>query len=112
MKRLFAAGAVLMAVSASAEASFKDGNKLYAECTGDGAGMIACLNYIEGIIDALRAVDPFDAVQQRLCIPVNTPVEQLKDSVARRLTAHPETRHEEAEREVLRALTDAFPCHL
>jgi hypothetical protein len=111
-RRLFAAGVVLMTVmaaSAEVQASFKDGNKLYAECTGDDAGVIACHNYIEGIIDALRAVDPFDAVNQRLCLPVK-PVGQYREIVVRYLTAHPETRHEEAEREVLRALTDAFPC--
>ena len=45
----------------------------------------------------------------RAAAPLHTAdtVGQLKDVVVRYLTAHSETRHEEAEREVLRALTEA-----
>jgi hypothetical protein len=63
MKWLFAAGLVVMAVMSgmgakASDKGFEDGHKLYAECTGDDSGVIACLNYIESVIDALRAVDP------------------------------------------------------
>jgi len=46
--------AAMMSLSATARASFYDGNQLYANCFADAPAL--CLGYIVGVADALAAM--------------------------------------------------------
>jgi len=101
---LVAAG---MAVSAGARAYFRDGNRLYADCAGNGAGGLYCIAYIDGIADAMR----HDRILGRTaCVPEHATAGQLQAVVAQFLKVHPELRHLGGVSLVVDALAEAFPC--
>jgi hypothetical protein len=122
MRRLFAAGAVVVAVvavSVGARADFRTGNELYADCTSsDGTDRIFCQGYIAAIVDAARlrapggGLGPGVAGGYRMCITASAggTLQQMVDIVVKFLTAHPEERHLPASPLAAGALSVAFPC--
>jgi hypothetical protein len=112
-RRLFGAGAVVVAVmsaSAEARADVQTGNDLYAKCgttSGAGIGVDFCLGYIAAVADVMR----YEAIAGNMaCIPAGAPVGQLEDIVTRFLAAHPELWHYGAQSLVAAAFSLAFPC--
>jgi hypothetical protein len=110
-RQLFVAGVVLMAVmvaNAGAQADYRDGERLYADCVPEEADWaLFCQAYIAAIADAARH-DPVDG--DKVCVPADVKLEELVDIVSRSLKAHPENRHFGAAGLVAQALAEAFPC--
>ena len=112
-QRLFAAGAVLMAVmaaSAEARAEFSDGNDLFDRCAEPygSAGKTYCIAYINAITDALYEGAAIGGL--RACFTEHVGAEQVEDIGERFLAAHPEKRHLGAAGLIAEALADVFPC--
>lgn len=106
IRRLFTAGAVVvavMAVSVGARAAI-DGNKLYRYCR---SGSTYCAGYVTSIAHVMSTgavVGGFTACTQGAA---NT---QMVEVVKRFLERHPEARQNAAGRLVAQALAETFPC--
>ena len=109
--RLFAAGAVVVAVvvaaNAGARAEFMEGNDLYDACTSPDSKLV-CLGYVMAIADAVQA--PAAVKRSPMCPGSEVMAEQVVDVVTRYLAAHPEKRHLSAPLLVANALAEAYPC--
>lgn len=93
-----------------AEASFLDGNDLYARCAapmGD-VSLSFCNGYVAGISDALYEGNSVNGY--KACIPSGPTVGQMADVVRQFLAANPASRHKASEGLVAHAISDAFPC--
>lgn len=99
MKRLFFAA---IALSLSAHAEFKDGNKLYQQITGNHSDYMNAIGYITGVADALSG-----AVT---CPPANVTAGQLMDMTKLYLESYPGVRHLSADAIVQRVMSVAWPC--
>lgn len=89
-----------------------DGNSLYEQCNrtaqtnNDAAALIACNNYIVGVIDGYRMTkEGYDWLQ----IPDGVKGQQLQDIVLKYLIDNPEKRHWAAVILVMNAVNTAFP---
>ena len=92
--------------------AFLDGNALLTRCTDAGPVEVECIGYVEGIADAMAAIQAHDGSLQgsRACIPDTVLSTQVRDIVTRFLREHPELRHVSAASVVAHALAEAFPC--
>jgi hypothetical protein len=125
MRRTFAAMIIgISAVSAApAGASFMSGNMLLRDCTG--ADMLACIGYLEGVIDAAvvnaappkLADDPYLAETNiaelwgwHWCLPGNVTVDQVRDVAVKFLRDNPRDRHLQAAPQIARGFAEAWPC--
>lgn len=110
-RRLFTAGAVMvavMAVGTEAKADrFVDGNRLYELCWPNSRSNSFCGDFVVGIADALMVgrVGHWTA-----CIPNGATDDQVVDVATRFLDAHPAERPRAARELVAQALAEAFPC--
>jgi hypothetical protein len=112
-RRLFAASVMLVAMtaaSAGAKADFRDGNELYAECTGDNSKQLICIGYVMAIADAARAPNAVGASGFTVCELDDVTVKQMFGVVTQYLSAHSEKRPHAAFSLVAAALAEAFPC--
>lgn len=111
MKRVFLL--VLTLCAGPAYAGSLDGNKLFEECSatassyGDAVKLVACNNYVVGVVDGYRLTDEGD---KYLRIPDGVTGKQLQDIVLKYLMAHPEKRHWPGSALVINAVLDAFPA--
>ena len=94
--------------TSTSQAQFKNGNRLYEDCTGDvrtmGPGI--CMGYIAGMADDIL----FDESREQICLRAGITVKQVVDVVTNWLAAHPEDRDMPASSLVRFALRKAFPC--
>lgn len=95
--------------------AFVDGNQLFSVCSDDHHfNQAYCKGYVVGVTDALNVVTAQLANIGSIapaCMPKeHFAPEQARDVVVQYLTAHPETRHEAAAAEAVKALLAAFPC--
>jgi hypothetical protein len=114
-RRLFTAGAMIaavVAVSAEAQADFKTGNQLYADCTSEegASARVYCSGYIAAIADAAAWGPPWGVFGYIQCPRDTVTLGQMSDVVVRFLAAHPERRALGAAGLVAQALSEAFPC--
>jgi len=82
--------------TSTSQAQFKNGNRLYEDCTGD-----------------VRTMGPgilFDESREQICLRAGITVKQVVDVVTNWLAAHPEDRDMPASSLVRFALRKAFPC--
>jgi hypothetical protein len=112
MIRLFAAGAVLMAMlipfsaTAGPNRVFETGNDLYEACTNPFSALF-CQGFVSAVADVMGTtqIEGFTA-----CIPFDVTVGQAVDVVKRYLEANRDKRHLTAMSLVAAALDDGFPC--
>jgi hypothetical protein len=112
--RWIGAGAVALLVAApgTSNATFLNGNQLYAFCGGkSNVAQAPCLAYIEGTVDTL------DDIRQSLkmppCLPAGLSGRRIRDVVMRFLTKHPKDRADTASSLALAAVVEAWPaCNL
>lgn len=94
---------LILAVSTQSLGSFMDGNKLYGYANSDDPVELSIFfGYVVGTIDAHWGA---------LCIPKDASSAQVKDIAKKYLDDHPEERHLAAERVVVNAIREAFPCN-
>ena len=113
-----------LVVRDEATADFYDGKMLLQDCQGGGgpqetqdlAGLSqwgTCVGYIAAVLDtmsnAFLTAGSINA--QKLCVPENVQLSQLKDTVQLWLSDHPEKRHLAASFLVFQALKEKFPCN-
>jgi len=109
--RLFAAGAVVVAVVAVGPEARADrgidGNRLYELYRPNSRSSPFCGDYVLSIADALMMgrVGRWTA-----CIPSGVTDDQVVDVAIRFLDAHPARRGSAASELVAEALAEAFPC--
>jgi hypothetical protein len=109
--RLFAAGAVVVAVVAVGPEARADrgidGNRLYELYRPNSRSSTFCGDYVLSIADALMMgrVGRWTA-----CIPSGVTDDQVVDVAIRFLDAHPARRGSAASELVAEALAEAFPC--
>ena len=102
MKTPILALLVTLAVPTNSPGSFVDGNRLYAYANSDDPVQLSIFfGYVIGTIDAHWSV---------LCIPKDASSAQVKDIAKTYLDDHPEERHLAAERIVVKAIREAYPC--
>lgn len=89
-------------LSCSAHASFKDGNKLYAQMQGTTVEQLNAVGYITGVADVLDGVS--------VCAPTNVTAGQLSDMVKKYLESYPQVRNFTADILIQRVLSTAWPC--
>lgn len=112
-----------ISVAQPARADFRDGNRLYADCTvREGASTYYqdkayCLAYIVGANDGIESglvlaevYTEIDDLQRPYCLPDNVTAGQLTDVVVAYLRKNPAERHLAGSIVVFAALTQAFPC--
>lgn len=104
MKNLTALVALVCCVThATAQAEFKDGNKLHSELTNTGVVFPTLgMGYIMGVADALGGITH--------CMPENVTAGQLRDMVKNYLDTTPAVRHLPASSLVVRVLAATWPC--
>jgi hypothetical protein len=95
--------------------AFVNGNELFGVCSDDHHfNQAYCKGYVVGVADAIAVVNAMKAnglAIQSTCPPKeHFAPEQVRDIVVQYLTAHPETRHQAAAAEAVKALLAAFPC--
>jgi hypothetical protein len=98
--------------------SFKSGNALYAQCTGDVTyDQGYCLGYAAGVAD-LRAAEVAAAESGtnvmkaiRICRPHDVTQGRAKDVVVDFFRRNPQMRNEQAAIQVELALWKAWPCN-
>ena len=95
MKRALAAAA-LVALCATANAKFWDGNTLHNHLNGNQSEQILAIGYVLGVADSLHG-----EVQ---CAPANATSGQMRDMVRNYLTNTPAVRHLPADLLVLHVL--------
>lgn len=100
MKR--AATFALVALCATANAKFWDGNTLHNHLNGNQSEQILAIGYVLGVADSLHG-----EVQ---CAPANATAGQMRDMVAGFLNRVPNVRHLAAEAIVTYVLINAWPC--
>jgi Rap1a immunity proteins len=85
---------------------------LLTRCTDTGPVEVERIGYVEGIADAMAAIQAHDGSPQgsRACIPDPVLSTQVRDIVTRFLREHSELRHFSAGSLVAHALAEAFPC--
>ncbi len=86
----------------SAQADFKDGNRLLAQLQSNTSDYVNALGYITGVADALRGVTH--------CPPNNVTAGQLADMVKQHLEAVPGVRHYAADLHISHVMKAAWPC--
>lgn len=101
MKRAIAAAA-LVALCATAQAAFWDGNTLHSHLNGNTSEQILASGFIMGVADSLHG-----DVQ---CAPSNVSVGQVRDMVAGFLGRVPNARHLPAHALVAYVLINTWPC--
>ena len=88
--------------SFSAQAEFKDGNKLLSEMRGAAMEQMVALGYVTGVADALHGVS--------VCPPPNVTAGQMNDMVLQYLENFPRARSFTGDTIVHRVLSTAWPC--
>ena len=106
------AGALVLAslgTDPSHAGSLQDGQDLQQYCAEDAAHVeqAACFAYILGIADLLAG---FEVKGFRVCFPENVDLKLIVTTTEEYLADHPERLHYTADKLVLDALADAFPC--
>lgn len=101
MKRALATAA-LVALCATAQAKFWDGNMLHNHINGTQGEQVLALGFIIGVADSLHG-----EVQ---CAPANATAGQMRDMVAGFLNRVPNVRHLSAEAIVTYVLINTWPC--
>jgi len=99
MKRLILIAAL---ACSSAQAEFKDGNRLLSQLQTSTHEYTNALGYIMGVADALQGVTH--------CPPVNVTAGQLADMVKQHLESLPGLRHLAADLHVSHVMKAAWPC--
>lgn len=95
----------LMAIllgATSAQAEFKDGNKLLSQMQGTHSEQMVAMGYITGVADTLHGVVA--------CPPTNVTAGQLNDMVLKYLENFPQTRSFSGDVIVQRVLVTVWPC--
>ncbi len=89
--------------------TLQDGQDLKQSCAEDAAHVkhAACFAYILGIADL---VGRHDIKGFRVCFPENVDLKLIVTTTEKYLADHPERLHYTADKLVLDALADAFPC--
>jgi hypothetical protein len=107
LRALVLAAGLLWSISAFPQiGAFETGNNIFRICSdASDASKGFCNGYLAGVLDA-NALE----VGKLACLQQNVEADQVRDIVMQFLTAHPETRHLAAAREVLVPLQKAFPC--
>jgi hypothetical protein len=111
IRRLFAAVAAVMVISAGARAdAFKTGNVLYQECAAPiGTREYAnCQHYVMGVADVMAGNNTINGYAA--CFPRDVTVGQIRDVVTRYLANLPQSRNKGAAGLAADALAQAFPC--
>lgn len=105
----------LVADAGMAQAGFKDGNTLLAECREAESRPADqhfqrgfCLGYIEGIADYLELVRERSGLQP--CVPDAATAGQLKDVVINALMTQPADRNIDAALLAMNAISKAWHC--
>lgn len=94
--------AALMVVATSAQAEFKNGNRLYEQMTGSNFDQMNAMGYVTGVADALNGVT--------YCPPATVTAGQLNDMVRNYLQQNPAIRHFTGDLIVRRVIEDMWPC--
>ena len=113
-----------LVVGGKGTADFYDGKMLLQDCQGgdspqetqDLAGLSqwgTCVGYIAAVLDTMSNafLTAGSVTAQKLCVPENVQLSQLKDTVQLWLRDHPEKRHLAASFLVFQALKEKFPCN-
>lgn len=101
MKKLLAT--LLVTLSLSAHADFKDGNKLYSQMlSSDTTDNMVALGYVTGIVDAYNDI--------LICVKGNVTAGQINDIIKQYLYNNPAIRDQVAATLVMNALTPIWPC--
>jgi hypothetical protein len=87
---------------ASAQAEFKDGNRLLSEMNGDFGKQMNSIGYVTGVADALSGAT--------FCGPQNITAGQIYDMTKQFLENNPAVRHISADVIINRLLKNAWPC--
>jgi hypothetical protein len=107
---------LLASLATEAKAAFKDGNKLYSECTSSPDYVLVCMGYVQGVVDAgdqeafLLEADGRTIAGFRWCASDRANTKQAVDIVVRYLRDNPQRRHLVAAGLVAEALSQAWPC--
>jgi Rap1a immunity proteins len=107
-RALALAALVSCATTGAAQAEFKTGNMIIADCESAAVeDRMVCLGYVEGVVGAMgmNAVNGYQA-----CVPDHVTGNQVKDVAIAYIYAHPAKRHFAATGLVADALAGAFPC--
>jgi hypothetical protein len=107
-----------------ATADFYDGKMLLQDCQGGGVPQEAqdlaglsqwgtCVGYIAAVLDTMSnaSLTAGSINPQKLCVPENVQLSQLRDTVQLWLRNHPEKRDLAASFLVFQALKEKFPCN-
>lgn len=109
-----ALGTSAIVAPSPANATFKDGNALYSDCTAKPNSSTYyqsdayCMGYILGVTDTLTTMRIIN--KRNSCIPENVTAGQIRDIVLQYLQRTPEKRHLPADYLVLSAINSAFNC--
>ena len=119
MRTLLIVAALVLGVAGSVRAeAYYTGIRMHKACSGEvgssrmkdfgkiGAGFLKgfCNIYVAGVMDSLVIGAP------PYCAPPNTNINQARKIFASYLAEHPESRHLNAARIIISALSEAFPC--
>ena len=95
--------ALLICISMSAHAEFKDGNELLSDMdSGNVVGQMVALGYVMGVADV--------GMGYLHCAPANVKAGQLKDMVQNYLRNTPAERHLSADTTINKILRTTWPC--
>lgn len=94
--------ASILAISMSAHAEFKDGNKLLSEMNGDFGLKMNSIGYVTGVADSLMGIT--------FCGPATITAGQVYDMTKQYLEQFPADRHNSADRIINHVLKAAWPC--
>lgn len=100
MKSIAIACLALSSITANAE--FRDGNKLLSELNGQFSDKMFAIGYVAGAIDVLSGVT--------VCAPSNLTLGQATDMIKQYLEQFPADRHNSADRIINHVLKAAWPC--
>lgn len=92
---------------------FVDGVQLFEWCApdvGDEQSIAACGGYIMGVYDENSAAGRFGDDEFRFCPPDEIALDDFIQIIRQHLETHPQTRKEPANKLVLAALYNAYPC--
>lgn len=104
-------GASLLLVTGDALANFLDGYELRARCESRRIDFInTCLGYLTGIADSDDAAPSWRLAEHMFCIPRGVTAQQLRGTLLKYVTAHPEEADLNAAILVGNAFIERYPC--
>lgn len=111
MKKFLVSFGFLLTTNFVHAEGMSDGNFWHGMCnSGDPSDYVACMAYINGVVQGVRNQAQLDKTSAGFCIPPKVTFQQIGDVFSKYLKDHPQERHKSSGFLAMISVYEAFPC--